>query len=55
MAERAEAIRERGGIVVVAGHDHATLAALSDRALHLSDGAITADGAFGDVVDAYVA
>lgn len=53
MAERAEAIRARGGIVVAAGHDHATLESLCDRAVRLADGAIVADGAFGDVVDAY--
>ena len=52
VAERAEAIRARGGIVVAAGHDHATLEALCDRAVRLGDGAIAADGAFGDVVDA---
>ena len=54
VAERAETIRARGGIVVAAGHDHATLEALCDRAVRLGDGAIAADGAFGDVVDDYV-
>ena len=53
VAERAEAIRARGGIVVAAGHDHATLETLCDRAIRLADGAIVADGAFADVVDAY--
>ncbi len=43
----------RGGIVVAAGHDHATLETLCDRAVRLADGAIVADGAFADVVDAY--
>ncbi len=53
VAERAEAIRARGGIVVAAGHDHATLASLCERAVRLADGAVVADGAFGDVVDGY--
>jgi lipopolysaccharide transport system ATP-binding protein len=52
VAERADAIRARGGIVVAAGHDHATLGALCDRAVRLGAGTIAADGAFGDVVDA---
>jgi len=33
--------------------DHATLETLCDRAIRLADGAIVADGAFGDLVDAY--
>ena len=53
VAERAEAIRAGGGIVVAAGHDHATLDTLCDRSVRLAGGAIVADGAFADVVDAY--
>ena len=55
MVERARAIRRRGGIVVAAGHDHAALAPMCDRAVLLGRGAIAADGAFAEVVDSYLA
>jgi len=48
-------IREQGGIIVAAGHDHAMLERLCDRALHLEHGAIHADGPIAPVRDAYLA
>jgi lipopolysaccharide transport system ATP-binding protein len=53
MAERAHAIRQGGGIVVAAGHDHAALEALCDRAVVVEGGAIADDGDFGEVVESY--
>ena len=55
VAERALAIRRRGGIVVAAGHDHAALEALCDRAVLLRDGGVAADGDLHDVIDDHVA
>ena len=54
VTERAESVRERGGIVVAAGHDHAVLEAMCDRAVWMESGAVARDGAFLDVVDGYV-
>lgn len=51
---RLRAVREAGGIVVAAGHDHGLLDRLCDRAVHLEGGRVVADGAFHVVVDAYV-
>jgi ABC-type polysaccharide/polyol phosphate transport system ATPase subunit len=51
MAERARAIRERGGIVIAAGHDHHALAAMCDRAVQLDAGAVVRD----DAADAVLA
>ncbi len=54
VAERAHEVRNAGGIVVAAGHDHAVLEAMCERAVLMDGGAVTADGAFRDVVDAYI-
>jgi ABC-type polysaccharide/polyol phosphate transport system ATPase subunit len=43
MAERVHAIRERGGIVIAAGHDHGALAAMCDRAVQLDAGRVAGD------------
>jgi ABC-type polysaccharide/polyol phosphate transport system ATPase subunit len=51
VAERARAIRARGGIVVAAGHDHSALAAMCDRAICLEAGAVVGD----DVAEAVLA
>lgn len=51
---RLSAARERGAIVVAAGHDHGLLGELCERAVHLDGGAVVADGPYGAVVDAYV-
>ena len=52
--DRAREIRGRGGIVVAAGHDHAELARLCNRAVWLDRGAVAADGPLEDVTAAYV-
>jgi lipopolysaccharide transport system ATP-binding protein len=54
VAERAEAVRAGGGIVVAAGHDHPLLATFCDRALWLREGRVEADGDFEDVRRAYL-
>jgi ABC-type polysaccharide/polyol phosphate transport system ATPase subunit len=51
LAERAHAIRERGGIVIAAGHDHGALATMCDRAVRLDAGAVVGD----DVADQVLA
>jgi ABC-type polysaccharide/polyol phosphate transport system ATPase subunit len=50
---QALAIRERGGIVVAAGHDHHVLERMCDRALLFRDGHVEADGPFRQVQSAY--
>lgn len=50
----AHQIKEAGGIVVAAGHDHPMLARLCPRALLMRSGRIEADGDFGEVTHAYV-
>jgi ABC-type polysaccharide/polyol phosphate transport system ATPase subunit len=52
--ERGRELRARGGIVVAAGHDHAQLARLCDRAVWLDRGRIAADGPVAEVTAAYV-
>jgi ABC-type polysaccharide/polyol phosphate transport system ATPase subunit len=54
VAERAEAVRTAGGIVVAAGHDHPLLATFCDRALWLKEGRVEADGDFEEVRRAYL-
>ena len=51
MAERTRAIRECGGIVIAAGHDHHALAAMCDRAVQLDAGSVVGD----DVADSVLA
>jgi ABC-type polysaccharide/polyol phosphate transport system ATPase subunit len=52
--ERAHAIRRRGGIVLVAGHDHVLLERLCDRALLLRAGTVVEDGDFEHIQRRYV-
>jgi ABC-type polysaccharide/polyol phosphate transport system ATPase subunit len=54
VAERADAVRAAGGIVVAAGHDHPLLATFCDRALWLREGRVAADGGFEEVRRAYL-
>jgi lipopolysaccharide transport system ATP-binding protein len=54
VAERADATRRAGGIVVAAGHDHPLLATFCNRALWLQEGGVVADGAFEEVRQAYL-
>jgi ABC-type polysaccharide/polyol phosphate transport system ATPase subunit len=54
LEERVRAVVARGGIVVAAGHDHALLGRICERALLLQDGGLVADGGFADVRRAYV-
>jgi ABC-type polysaccharide/polyol phosphate transport system ATPase subunit len=53
LESRASSIRESGGIVVAAGHDHHVLERMCDRAILFRDGRVEADGPFGDVLAAY--
>jgi ABC-type polysaccharide/polyol phosphate transport system ATPase subunit len=50
---RANQLREDGGIVVAAGHDHQVLRRMCDRAILFCDGRIAADGPFEEVLAAY--
>ena len=52
--EFARTLVARGGIVVATGHDHSLLEHICRRALLLGGGAVTADGAFSEVVREYV-
>jgi ABC-type polysaccharide/polyol phosphate transport system ATPase subunit len=49
MEERALEIVDRGGIVVAAGHDHAELSRLCERALLLEDGHVAAQGPLAEL------
>jgi ABC-type polysaccharide/polyol phosphate transport system ATPase subunit len=46
-------LRERRGIVVAAGHDHAALERICERALWLDGGHVRREGPFDEVVPAY--
>lgn len=46
-------IRARGGIVVVAGHDHAALARLCPEAVWIDDGHLRGHGPFAEVIPDY--
>lgn len=52
--QRARALLEQGGIVVAAGHDHAMLERLCDRAVLLDRGSVAADGPFAEIRDVYL-
>lgn len=54
VAERARAIRGRGGIVVAAGHDHPVLEGMCGRAIHLEHGEVAGDGPFERVLEEYL-
>jgi ABC-type polysaccharide/polyol phosphate transport system ATPase subunit len=53
--DRARRVLEDGGIVIAAGHDHAELERLCDRAVLLHDGSVAADGPFAEVLRGYLA
>jgi ABC-type polysaccharide/polyol phosphate transport system ATPase subunit len=42
-----------GGVVVAAGHDHAALRTICERAILLRDGRVEADGPFDEVAERY--
>lgn len=46
-------LRERGGIVVAAGHDHPALERICERAVWLDHGRVVREGPFAEVVPAY--
>lgn len=50
---QARTIRERGGIVVAAGHDHQVLEQVCDRAILFREGRVQADGPFRQVQSLY--
>jgi ABC-type polysaccharide/polyol phosphate transport system ATPase subunit len=50
---QARTIRESGGIVVAAGHDHHVLEQMCDRAILFRDGRVVADGPFQQVRAVY--
>ena len=52
--DTARQVAESGGVVVAAGHDHAILERMCERALWLRDGEIAADGPFGEVRASYL-
>jgi ABC-type polysaccharide/polyol phosphate transport system ATPase subunit len=54
VAERAEQILGRGGIVVAAGHDHPLLETICDRAIWMEGGSIVRDGPFEEVQRDYL-
>jgi ABC-type polysaccharide/polyol phosphate transport system ATPase subunit len=51
---RARRVLDDGGIVIAAGHDHAELERLCDRAVLLRQGAVAADGPFTEVLRGYL-
>jgi ABC-type polysaccharide/polyol phosphate transport system ATPase subunit len=53
--EHARALRDRGGAVVVAGHDHDALRRICDEALLLESGRIVVRGPFDEVRERYLA
>jgi ABC-type polysaccharide/polyol phosphate transport system ATPase subunit len=53
--ERAHALKESGGIVVAAGHDHGLLQRVCDRAVLMRDGRVVDDGPVARVATDYVA
>lgn len=55
VVELATETRERGGAIVLAGHDRAVLATMAERAITLRGGTIVDDGPFDAVHDRYSA
>jgi ABC-type polysaccharide/polyol phosphate transport system ATPase subunit len=53
--ERAHALKEDGGIVVAAGHDHGLLERVCERAVLMRDGRVVDDGPVDRVASDYVA
>ena len=55
LEESARRLLDEGGIVVAAGHDHAAIGELCNRAILLRDGHVIADGPFETVAGDYEA
>jgi lipopolysaccharide transport system ATP-binding protein len=53
--ERAHALKQAGGIVVAAGHDHGLLERVCERAVLMQDGCVVDDGPVDRVAGDYVA
>jgi ABC-type polysaccharide/polyol phosphate transport system ATPase subunit len=53
--ERAHALKQEGGIVVAAGHDHGLLERVCERAVLMQDGRVVDDGPVDRVAGDYVA
>jgi ABC-type polysaccharide/polyol phosphate transport system ATPase subunit len=53
--ERAHALKQAGGIVVAAGHDHGLLERVCERAVLMQDGRVVDDGPVDRVAGDYVA
>jgi ABC-type polysaccharide/polyol phosphate transport system ATPase subunit len=53
LEERCRRLLADGGIVIAAGHDHAALSELCQRAILLRDGRVEHDGPFDEVTGAY--
>jgi ABC-type polysaccharide/polyol phosphate transport system ATPase subunit len=53
--ERAHALKQAGGIVVAAGHDHGLLERVCERAVLMQDGRVVDDGPVERVAGDYVA
>jgi ABC-type polysaccharide/polyol phosphate transport system ATPase subunit len=53
--ERSHALKQAGGIVVAAGHDHGLLERVCDRAVLMQDGRVVDDGPVDRVAGDYVA
>lgn len=49
----ARELRDAGGIVVAAGHDHDALSRICPRAVWMDGGRVRLQGAFGEVIPAY--
>jgi ABC-type polysaccharide/polyol phosphate transport system ATPase subunit len=54
VAEFARQLRDQGGIVVAAGHDHPALNRICDRGVWLDHGEVRRDGPFEEVISAYL-
>ena len=54
VGQRARELRDAGGIVIAAGHDHQALAQMCDRAVLLVRGQVDADGPFDSVLARYL-
>jgi lipopolysaccharide transport system ATP-binding protein len=55
LERRVTEVRDAGGIVIAAGHDHDILGRLCDRGVLMDAGRVAADGRFAEVSAAYLA
>jgi ABC-type polysaccharide/polyol phosphate transport system ATPase subunit len=53
LEQRAREIKQAGGVVIAAGHDHPMLERVCESALYLSHGALVAEGPFAEVQQQY--